>query len=275
MWPHIRFSLLNTVDNIQRYHQSFSQTSRNLGIAFAAIGTLLCMAAFWLVAYLHGSGMERLASTGLLTVYTFAEGSEGGVHFMVLAAGLLAIHMYKGGTPPQAAHVFQQLNGGARSMLGWGMIAILFVFIGYEWIQLETFRDSSDISTGTFFSVAVMKWLSVLVNNLLQATTALMTVLLFVRGAGRQINEDVRPQIFAAATILFFWIKILQIILYLVNAIVAAPIIALLPISEMQYLVSAMVAFIVYIFGMIPGAAIAASVIRVETELQLDGASDT
>ncbi|WP_341839089.1 hypothetical protein [Chitinophaga caseinilytica] len=98
MWPHIRQSLLHTLENIETFHKPFASNSRQLGFLSAAVGVFIGMIVFFIVAFLNGSS-DKLEEAGSLTVTTFAEGITCGVHIMVLASAFIAARMLKSGEP--------------------------------------------------------------------------------------------------------------------------------------------------------------------------------
>jgi hypothetical protein len=108
------------------------------------------------------------------------------------------------------------------------------------------------------------------VFNAFEAVTAIMTVLVVMKSAGRKINDSGRPALLAASTILFFWIKLIAVLVSLTTAMVTTPFLALMPNETLAYLFSGGVTVLIYVFAMIPCGAIAASAAVTALDMQFE-----
>ena len=269
MWPHIRQSLLHTLENIESFHKSFASNSRQLGFLAATVGIFIGMIAFFIVAFLNGSS-DKLEEADSLIVFTFAEGITCGVHIMILASAFIAARMLKTGTPATTQFGPGDLQPEGRRFFNFGILMILALFAAYEFLRLLTYANEESFSYNTFYSIAVHTWLLSVVFNAFEAVTAIMTVLVVMKSAGRKINDSGRPALLAASTILFFWIKLIAVLVSLTTAMVTTPFLALMPNETLAYLFSGGVTVLIYVFAMIPCGAIAASAAVTALDMQFE-----
>ncbi|WP_423735685.1 hypothetical protein [Chitinophaga caseinilytica] len=269
MWPHIRQSLLHTLENIETFHKPFASNSRQLGFLSAAVGVFIGMIVFFIVAFLNGSS-DKLEEAGSLTVTTFAEGITCGVHIMVLASAFIAARMLKSGEPAATQFGPGDLQPEGRKFFNPGIVITLILYAAYEFLRLLTYANEESFSYNTIYSIAVHSWVLSVVFNAFEAVTAIMTVLVVMKSAGRKINDSGRPALFAASTILFFWIKLIQVLVSLTTAMVTTPFLALMPNETLAYLFSGGITVLIYVSAMIPCAAIAASAAVTAIDMQFD-----
>lgn len=274
MWPTFRQSILNTVENIQAMHQPYAGISRNLGIVAVILGTFIGIVAFIIITYLT-EVMSVLENSGTLTTNAFTHGLSLGALIMIISSSLIAIHLYKGSLPTDGLTFTQGIPSPANKMLYAGIAVMLIIFTLSVITELISITGPYTVTERTYNSALAFKWLQTLFANLLQAATAVVVIFVYIKGTGHSYSSNYKPAIVTAAIMLFFWIKILQIIIYLVNSVIAIPLGALFPIESLVTLLSGGVTIIVYIFGMIPAAAMAASVIQPENDIQFEGETET
>lgn len=274
MWPSFRQAILNTVENIQTLHQPYARISRNVGIAAAIIGTILGIITFISITYLI-DGMEMLEENDALALSPFNEGVSISALFIIISSSLLAIHLYKGSVPVDGLTFTQGIPAPAKRMLYAGTIIILVFFSIIILFELAAIVGPYTASERSIKGALAFKWSEALISNLSQVATAVIAILIYIKGTGNTYSSSNKSAFITAVIMLFFWIRILQIIIYLVNSVISLPLGALFPLASLTTLLSCGVTIIVYIFGMIPAAAMAASVIQPENDIQFEGETET
>ncbi|WP_298710076.1 hypothetical protein [Chitinophaga sp.] len=272
MWPSVRQSLLNTVEYIQAYYETYTAPVRRTGIVFIILGTAAGLLIFLTLAYVM-ERTDQLDSVGRLTTISFSEGLTLGGNVMLYSASLLAMHMYKGIVPTVGTAWSGHLPAAAKRMFLKGMLALFVLFGIYELLQLfSLFR--SEFFPRSVIIVALAPWFQTVFLASLSIATSFFSVMVVLKGTGHVLDTETRTTVFAATMLLFFWIKAIHSLVIIVNSVATAPIAGMLPVNGANELLAACVMAIIYLFGMIPAAAIAASIVPASSDALFDAEAE-
>ncbi|MGE7775305.1 hypothetical protein ACQKLP_11305 [Chitinophaga sp. NPDC101104] len=268
MWPHFRQSLLHTVAYIDNSLEEFAPAVRRTGIVFVILGTFAGILAFLSIAFFMEK-MDQLEELGQLANIGFSEGQTLGSYVMLYSSSLLAVHMFKRTVPGPGTAWSGQLPPAAKRMFLRGLLVLLIIFGLYEFLQLLNLFSDDSIYRNSLHT-ALLTWLKTVSLASMAIVMSFFAVMVVLKGTGQVLNAQTSSTVIAAAVLLYFWIKVVHVLVSIINAVVTTPIAALMPHEGLLNLMSAGVMVIINLFAMIPAAAIAASIAPPDADMMFD-----
>ncbi|WP_341836747.1 hypothetical protein WJU16_02490 [Chitinophaga pollutisoli] len=205
MWPFVRQSLLNTVEYIQAYYETYTAAVRRTGIVFIILGTAAGLLIFLAMAYAT-ERMDQLDAIGELSTIGFSEGLTLGGYVMLYSSSLLAMHMYKGIVPAVGTAYSNKLPAAAKRMFLLGLLILYILFGIYELMQLLSLFKSEFVP-GNMILFTLAPWFQTVFLTSLSIATAFLSVLVVFKGTGQLMHDETRSAIFAATILLFSGLK--------------------------------------------------------------------
>lgn len=267
MWREASRCIINAGHTIQTFHQSHNQFIRNTGLLFIIAGTAVGMLVF-LTTMLFTGNLERFTESDTMVIDIIVVDSlSAGFNSLILAGGLVAIHLHNDHLPANGLAFTSRIPAEAWKLFGAGFAIMLLLFAFFKGTQALAIYGGAEQPALT---TNIYTWLEHSFYVLMQVTAAVFAVLIFMRGIGQRLSLESRPAVAASVILLFCWIQTLQGIVYCINNVIVSPISLLFPESDIYTYLQSISYITVFVFGLLPAAALASSLWNRVTEIQFD-----
>ncbi|WP_157962934.1 hypothetical protein [Chitinophaga deserti] len=201
-------------------------------------------------------------------------GLTPGIQIAMLASSLIGIHFHKGSLPANGAAFISGIPVAAWNLFVLGAFIILILFGIHETLeQMQTERYTFE--NYTKLSLQLHNWLKNILGMATLMLTPFIAIRIYLKGIGYRLNAELRSSYFASAIVLYCWIQVLQTFVYVINQFITTPIALAISAEMIQYTLMGAVSVFVYLFGMLPAAAITSGIVAPETDIQFEGETET